>query len=180
MYTIFLNLVVWVPSFGLFLVGHLTGNYDITVGGWVLFGFGCAILFGTTVAQFVQTGVVKQNIAEVKTRQKKIVFAEEKHTQLNEFYERQVLEVYPEFERKLLEALGPGKNTDLIALFQQYPELQSSKLLRQMVGNISNLVDNIYNRKENLEYTLEQIRVYQSNSWVLFKYTIPTEILEQL
>jgi len=180
MYTLFLNGVFWLPTITLFVIGHLTGNYEITVAAWVLFGFSCAVFFGTIISQFVLTGIVKENIAKVKTDQRKIAIAEEKHKQLNEFYEKQILEVYPDFERKLLESIGPGKNTDLLALFQQYPELQSSKLLRQMVDKITSLVSSIYDRKENLERTLESIRMYQTNSWMIFKYSIPEEILKEL
>ena len=180
MYAIFLNGFVWLIACTLFLIGHLTGNTEITLGGRVVFGISCAVTLGSMIAQFVLAGMVKENIAEVRTYIKKAKLAEEKHDELLKFYEKQVLDVYPNFEKSLLEALGPGKHTDLVALFQQYPELQSSKLLRQMVDNISQLVKNIYYEKEKLENTYQQIRIYRTNSWVIFKFSIPEEIIKEL
>jgi len=180
MNSIFLGGFFWLITGILFVIGHSTQNHEITNAAWAVFGVSCAVTVGLIIAQFVNSGELKENLAEVKVCQRQIKYSQEKHDELKKFYEKQVLEVYPNFEKNLLESLGPGKNADLVALFQQYPELQSSKLLRQMVDKITNLVDRIYSDKNSLERTFKQIRIYQTNSWIIFKFPIPEEILKEL
>jgi hypothetical protein len=88
----------------------------------------------------------------------------------------QVIDIFPKFEERILKSLSPGNNKDLIALFQKYPELKSSKHLAKLVDDVSRLVRDIYAEKESLEYIKKKIRTYYANPWFVVKLKISDKL----
>lgn len=138
----------------------------IFTGTWLI------SLFMMTINHFMKGQEMAQAIEEIKTLENRIVLKEEKKKELVEYMNEQVVNIFPKFEEKILSVIGPGQNKELLALFQQYPELQSSKHLSQLVSDVSSLVTDIYRVKDKLEMKKEEIRVYLHNPWFLVRIKI--------
>jgi hypothetical protein len=119
-------------------------------------------------------------IQEIKTLENMIIIREKKKKELETYMNEQILNVFFKFEENILSTIGSAQNKDLLALSQRYPELESSKHLLNLVNDVKNLVDNIYRAKEGIENKKEEIRIYLSNPWFLFKLNIKDDVLNNL
>lgn len=137
-------------------------------------------LFITTINHFIKGESIVQSIEEIRTMENKIALRESKKEELTNYMNEQVLNVFPKFEEKILSVLGPGNNKELLALFQKYPELQSSKHLSKLVSDVTGLVTDIYRVKEKLEMKKEEIRTYLRNPWFLAKVKVSDEIMRKI
>lgn len=97
--------------------------------------------------------------------------SEEKAKELGTYFEKYLGNDFPAFEKEMLTAISQ-KPEKLMALFQTFPELQSSFTLNKLVEKISNLVEGVYHRKSSLENTYEKLRIFYNCPWLLVKPTI--------
>jgi len=183
MYAIILNLMFFILgliSLGIMCLMPNNTDAELTffVFTMIFSGVWVVSAFAMTINHFVKAEEIVSRIENIKTTQNKIKLQVQKKEELTTFMNEQVLNVFPKFEEKILKALSPGSNKDLIALFQKYPELKSSKHLSELVKETTVLVNNIYREKEHLEDQKTKIRVYLANPWFLVKLKMSEEIKE--
>jgi len=103
---------------------------------------------------------------------KEVTLAEEKYDKLKDYYEKHLAENYPNMEREIFGKIAESQPKELIALFQSYPELQTSTVLTDMMKQVTNLVDSIYSKKYEIERNEERLSNIRTDPWLLVKHGI--------
>lgn len=181
MYPFILSAFFFVVSIVMILVRPLAtpgtdGHLALLVLFIVFAGAGFIAMFAMTINNLVKGVEIMEKMEELKTQQNKIKLGEKKKDELMSYMEEQVLNVFPKFEERVIQSVAPGSNKDLLALFQKYPELKSSKHLAKLVDDVTQLVDGIYSDKRSMEYTKEKIRLYLVNPWFPMKVKVSEEV----
>jgi len=107
-------------------------------------------------------------VEELKRHKAEITLAENKHKELSVYFEKYLGSDFPKFEKEILTTISQ-KPEKLLAIFQTYPELQSSVTLSKLMDHIRKLVENIYDKKHDMEYTRCHIRKIITCPWLLIK-----------
>lgn len=166
------SLVFWVMCFLVTtLFKHL--NADWIEAMFVLQIIFIIVFFVFTVVAFFYTASERHTARMVKNTIKKyekdISQQEEKYEKLKEYYEHHLAENYPNMEREVFGKIAESQPKELIALFQAYPELQTSTVLTNMMDKITQLMGKIYDLKENINYCEERLDNIRTNPWLIIK-----------
>jgi len=182
MYAIFVTSCIYIIGAIFFGTASLFSgetNQILYVLGWIFLIAGVVSTLGFTIGNLVKNNDMNLRTSQIITQKRKIQFAEEKYDVLKEYYEKQVLEVFPKFEKTLLEKISPANNKELLALMNEYPDLQSYKLLKDLMEKITSLVNTIYNQKNYLESSYEEIRQYIIDPWILVRIKVQEDLLNE-
>jgi len=95
---------------------------------------------------------------------------EEKAISLTTQFASYLAEAYPQHEKEIFKSINPGT----VSLFMvKYPELQASKTLLSLVGQISALQTDRYSQRVEFEKTLKEVRFRPKSPFVI-SWLIPT------
>jgi len=185
MYSIILNLLFFFVAVVMYLLRlPFTESQDayliFSIGMFVPLVAGTVSIFATSINQLVKAQEMLGVVEGVTTIKNKIVLRMAKKDDTMKYMEEQMLNVFPKFEERVLKSLSPNSNTDLIALFQQYPELKSSKHLSDLVNDYDEMVKSIYDEKESLEYKKGNIREYLRNPWFFYTIKLSKDLLTEI
>jgi Na+-transporting NADH:ubiquinone oxidoreductase subunit NqrC len=100
---------------------------------------------------------------------KEIVLSEAKYKELSEYYNKCISDGFPTLEKDLFSKIADNQPKELIALLQNYPELQSSKLYSDMTTSVSHLISSIYIKKNELYENHEKLENIHCDGWILIK-----------
>ena len=92
-----------------------------------------------------------------------------KYETLKAYYEKHLSENYPNMEKEIFGKIADSQPKELVALFQAYPELQTSKVLTDMMKNITNLVTAIHSNDDQISSIQEDVDNIKEDPWLLFK-----------
>jgi flagellar motor component MotA len=105
----------------------------------------------------------------IKRIKKDIKLKEDKFKEISEYYNKCISDGFPTLEKDLFLKISDNQPKELMALLQNYPELQSSKLYSDMINSITELISHIYREKEYLYNEFEKLENIQTDGWILIK-----------
>lgn len=74
-------------------------------------------------------------------------------------------------EKVMFDKMSPG---DVMVYMVKYPELNSSKNIRELVDQIRSMQDDVYKQQVEIEKTKKNIRYRLRNPWIFYQF-IPTK-----
>ena len=125
----------------------------------------------TVIQQLALHTTFKSLLEELKSDEAKIKLAEDKYRELSVYFEKYLGNDFPKFEKEILTAIAQ-KPEKLLAIFQTYPELQSSFTMTKLIDKVDALVHNIYEKRKEAESTKRRINTLLSCPWLIVKPTI--------
>lgn len=94
---------------------------------------------------------------------------QERATNLTRQFAHYLAEVYPDHEKDIFNKVQPGE-VDIYLV--KYPQLQASKTITELVGQIRSLNDDVYKQRLERAETIRDMRFRIENPW-LFQWFIP-------
>jgi hypothetical protein len=176
-----ISLVLWTI---LFLSS--AGLKFISTGDWKCTFLVFQVIFGITffvffiVAIFYQLDGMRagKRIKNSYERQKKrLILYEAKNIELRTYYEKYLGNNYPNFEKDIFIKIAENQPKEIMALFQAYPELKSSLTIIDLIKNITELVGEICDIKNNINYDVEKLENIKTDSWLIWKPQIQLDYI---
>ena len=152
-----------------------------------IFG-GINILLGIVLIGFIFVGVFVQfgnysrqlsRYEEIRKTQTKIELHQEKLDDLTIKFEKLLSDKYPSLEKEIFKDISAQKTSDqLLALLNKYPELKSSHTITQLVKQVRELTDKVYEKKMHLEDLCKTSRYKHISPWLIGMPETPKDIKE--
>ncbi|MDD5649064.1 MAG: hypothetical protein PHF86_01415 [Candidatus Nanoarchaeia archaeon] len=176
-----ISLVLWAI---LFLSS--AGLKSISTGDWKCAFLVFQVIFSITffiffiVAIFYQLDWIgaSKRIKNSYERQKKaLILYEAKNIELKTYYEKYLGNNYPNFEKDIFIKIAENQPKEIMALFQAYPELKSSLTITDLIKNITGLVGEICEIKNNINHDVEKLENIKTDSWLIWKPQIQLDYI---
>lgn len=170
-------------------LGCLAGKQIAPTDNWESAALVFQIIF-TTVSviffiagffhQLTHTHELKRSVIEYRRCKKEIAQEEEKLGHLKKYYEDYLAKLYPEMERDIFSKIAENQPKELAALFQQYPDLKASVVLKKLTKQVAALYNNLYDAKRSFDYRVQHIQNSKTNPWILWTQKLPADIEKEI
>lgn len=170
-------------------IGCAIGKHFAPTPDWQTAALVFQIIFTATYVIFFISGFfhhmnhfhgIKRSINDYRRYKKDVVQKQEKLEDLKKYYEDYLAKLYPEIEKEIFKKIADNQPKELVALFQQYPDLKSSVVLKKLTKKVTELYNQVYSAKESVNWRVAEIQNSQSNPWILWTPKLPTDIEKEL
>lgn len=149
----------------------------------LLFGLGCllgaiSVIF-VFVAMFMnmdKRNDFKRSLTKIKRLKDMITMANEDLANYKKEFEETLTKTYPEYEKGLFKEMNPSDSETLSAIMVKYPEIKFNSVLNEYVVGIKQRLKNVYELKEQIISTKEDLQDMVDDGWRLVKLEIPKDI----
>lgn len=182
MFYIYSMILFFLASIGCAIGKHLAPTPD-----WQTAALVFQIIFTATYIIFFISGFFHhmtsyknflENLNEIRNSQKTIIQKKEKLDALQKYYEEYLAKIYPDIEKDIFNKIAENQPKELVALFQQYPDLKSSVVLKKLTKKVTTLYNDLYSSKSSLNWELKKIQDFKINPWLLWMPKVPADIQE--
>jgi hypothetical protein len=184
MFYIYSIILFFLASIGCIFLKHIAPTEDWRTAALVF-----QIIFTATYIIFFISGFfhhlnhfhgLKRSLNEFRRSKKDLVQQQEKLDDLKKYYEEYLAKLYPEIEKEIFNKIADNQPKELVALFQQYPDLKSSVVLKKLTKKVTELYNKLYSSKESFNWRISEIQNSQCNPWILWNPKLPVDIEKEI
>lgn len=134
----------------------------------------CCVAVGGIASLVAASTQTYDSVNLTKIKQFEFIY-QNKANNLTQQFAHYLADAYPNHEKDIFDKIKPG---DVDIYLVKYPELQASKTITELVGQIRSLNDDVYKQQLERAETLRNMKYREKNPW-LFQWFIPVISLEQ-
>jgi hypothetical protein len=184
MFYIYSIILFFLASVGCIFLRHIAPTED-----WQTAALVFQIIFTAVYIIFFISGFfhhlnhfhgMKRSLNEYKRNKKDLANKQEKLEDLKKYYEDYLAKLYPEIEKEIFNKIADNQPKELVALFQQYPDLKSSVVLKKLTKKVTELYKEVYSSKESVNWRISEIQNSQTNPWILWTPKLPADIEKEI
>jgi len=169
-----ISLVFWTILFLISTTAKSFSHNGDWIIAWTVFQVISTVTFSifVIVAVFYHMSFFRESVRisnRIKKLTKRVSLNEEKYKELSSYYQKYLADEYPKLEKEIFDKISDSKPKELVALLQNYPELKTSIGLATMIEKTSELVEDIYETKKNIDNEIEELDNILTDPWLIWK-----------
>jgi hypothetical protein len=170
-------------------LGCIVGKHIAPTPDWQTAALVFQIIFTAVYIIFFITGFfhhmnhiqqMNKSINDYKRCKKEVNNKQQKLDDLKKYYEEYLAKLYPEIEKEVFNKIADNQPKELVALFQQYPDLKSSVVLKKLTKKVTELYNQVYSAKENTNWRITELQNSQMNPWILWTPKLPADLEKEI